>query len=102
MKTITLKNFKIADSFLDQLLGLLRPNNPRTMVFKSRFGIHTFLMSKPIDVLILDSHQHVVTTKSNLLPNRVFFWNPKYALVVELPVGVINKLHIRPGDSIKW
>lgn len=82
---------KVATSFLDQILGLHRKSNPRSLVFKTRFGIHTFFLKTPIDVIILDSKNQVVKVKENLQPNRIFFWNPKYNSVIELPKDTISK-----------
>lgn len=84
-------NTKEAKSFLDQLLGLHRKSNPRSLIFRTRFGIHTFFLSEPIDVIVLDNKNRVVKIKENLQPNRFFFWNPKYNTVIEIPKGTIYK-----------
>lgn len=68
--------------------------------FTTRFGIHTFGMQKPIDVLILDDHKKVVAMHASLKPNRIFLWNPLYAQVVELPEGIIEQQNIQKGDPI--
>lgn len=94
------KNAKYATNFFDQLLGLANPSNPRGMVLKTRFGIHTFGLKEPIDVLILDKNKNVIVIKT-VKPNKIFFWNPKYNLVVELPNGLINKTGTKMGDKIK-
>ncbi len=53
-------DIKVAISFNDQLFGLLNPKNPRNMLFRTRFGIHTFFMKEPIDVLVLDQKMNIV------------------------------------------
>lgn len=94
-------DIKIVKSFLDQLLGLLRKSNPRSLFFKSRFGIHTLFLKESIDVVVLDREYRVVKIKENLKPNRIFFWNPRYFYVLELPCGKIKESNIRLGDVLK-
>ena len=91
---------KTATSFLDKALGLLRPQNPRFMIFYTRFGIHTFFLKSPIDVLVLNHEKNVVSLVSCLQPNRFFFYPPCYRTVVEMPQGSICKLQIRLNDKI--
>ncbi|EKD91269.1 MAG: hypothetical protein ACD_30C00031G0001, partial [uncultured bacterium] len=71
---------KFAQGLLDRTFGLLRQSNPRTLIFKTRFGVHTFGLKKPIDVLVINHQNKVIVLKSNLKPNRLFFWNPRYNL----------------------
>lgn len=99
-KIIT-KDLKIAKSFLDRFLGLLIKSNPRFLLFKTRFGIHTFFLKEPIDVLVLDKNMRVVTFKPNLKPNRLFFWNPTHNTLIELPEGIIKKSGIFLKTSLK-
>lgn len=80
--------------------GLLGTKEPRAVVFSTRFGIHTFGMQYPIDVVILDRKGYVVKQKEHLQPNRLFFWNPLYNLVLELPQGTIEKKRLRIGERI--
>jgi len=91
---------KLAQSFLDRLLGLLNPHNPPFLIFKTRYGIHTFFMKHPIDVLLLDSHLRVIKLKECLKPFRVFLYHPKYSHVLEMPKGTIQKKHIHINDKI--
>ncbi len=71
------------------------------VLFRTRFGIHTFGMRFPIDVLVLDSKNVVVVLKKQLNPNRIFIWNPRFDTVIELPEGEIEKLKIQKGSAIK-
>ena len=95
------KDGKFAKSFLDRGLGLLIKSNPRTLVFKTRFGIYTFFLKQPIDVVILDKNLKVVKLKENLKPNKLFFWNPKYFWINEFPKKTINS-KIKIGNQIKF
>lgn len=60
------------------------------MLFKTRFGIHTFFLKESIDVVVLDRNFTVVKLKKNLKPNRLFFWDPKHLYLLELPKGTIE------------
>lgn len=81
--------------------GLIGAKKPVAVYFRTRWGIHTFGMRFPIDVLILDNQLRVILLRHRLLPNRLFFWPPRYDLVIELPAGEIEKYRITPGDHIR-
>ena len=83
------------------MLGLLKKSNPRSLLFKTRFGIHTFFLRTAIDVLVLDEKHAVQAVKESLRPNRVYFWNPKYPLVLELLKGSVRKSKTSVGDHLK-
>jgi hypothetical protein len=87
---------------LGKILGLIGKKNPKTVVFTTRFGIHTFLMNFAIDVLILDKNKKIVFMKKSLKPNRIFLWNPVYNIVVELPSGSIQQSKTQIGDIIEY
>lgn len=101
-KIIISKDAKFTESLLDKSLGLLKRNSPKTLIFRTRFGIHTFFLKEPIDILILDKNLKVVQLKKNLKPNRLFFWNPKYFWIIELTAGSINESKIQKGDLLKF
>ncbi len=92
---------KKAKTLKDQILGLIDPSNPRTMLFTTRFGIHTFFLKNNIDVLILDNQSRVKVIKQSLQPYRLFFYPVYYKTVVELPEGFIDSQKIKLNDKIK-
>lgn len=94
------KDGKYATSFLDQAFGLLLRSNPRTLLFKTRFGIHTLCLLHAIDVLILDDAFIVKQKKGKLYPFSFYFWNPRYQYVLELPVETIRQFDIQVGDTL--
>ncbi len=81
--------------------GLLFAKKAYPIFFKTRFGIHTFGMKFPIDVLILSENKEVVKVAKNLLPNKFILWNPTYSRVIELPEGDIEKHKIKIGQVIQ-
>jgi uncharacterized membrane protein (UPF0127 family) len=89
-----------AETFTQKTFGLILSKKPNSMIFQTRFGIHTFFMKYPIDVLVLNKENKVATLKNNLKPNRIFVWNIKHDNIIELPEGTIKKTATRIGDHI--
>ncbi|MBI4096739.1 MAG: DUF192 domain-containing protein [Candidatus Levybacteria bacterium] len=83
----------------EKVMGLIGREKPLSLMIKTRFGIHTFGLKFPIDVLILNKKNEVVAIKKNLQPKRIFLWNPIYEKVIELPEGTIKKKGIRLNDA---
>jgi uncharacterized membrane protein (UPF0127 family) len=84
---------------LDSALGLLRRSNPRSLLFHTSAGIHTFFMKVPIDVMVVTNDFKVVKL-ATVLPNQLFFWNMKYRIIIELPKGAIRKSQTQVGDVL--
>ncbi len=84
----------------EKIQGLIGKDKPQTIMIKTHFGIHTFGLKFPIDVLILSNENKVVSMKENLKPNRIFLWNPMYEKVIELPSGTIEKVQIKMNMPI--
>lgn len=90
-----------AKALSQQLLGLIFKKSTDALFIRTSFGIHTFGMKFPIDVVVLDSSYQVQQLKEVLLPNRVFFWKPIYDRILELPAGTIKAKKIKKGSYIK-
>ncbi len=88
---------KYLKTFQEKSKGLIGLTKFTPVFFKTRFGIHTYGMKVPIDVLILDRQNKVIKIKKNLKPGRVFFWNPGYFNVVEMPVDYSK---VKIGETI--
>ena len=99
-QTTFAKKIVIPTSLLDQSLGLLRYKTPVAIFLKTRFGIHTFAMRYPIDVLILDKLNRVVSMKQSMKPNNIFIWDIKHDTVLEFPSGLIKKTKTMLKDTI--
>jgi hypothetical protein len=80
---------------------MIGKNEPVALMIKTRFGIHTFGVKFPIDALILNNENKVVSLKEGLKPNRMFLWNPMHEKVIELPAGTIKKTAIKMHDIIE-
>ncbi len=92
---------KRLETLKEKTIGLIGREKVTPVIFETRFGIHTFGLKFPIDVLVLDSQKKVVVLKESLYPNRIFLWNPRYKIVLELPAGAIKKYNIKKGTKIQ-
>ena len=92
---------KYLTSWREKSKGLIGEKKAFPVFFKTRFGIHTFGMKFPIDVVILDKKMVVVSLKENLKPNKFFFWNPICDGVLELAEGEIKKKEINRKSLLK-
>ena len=82
------------------MAGLIGKNEPENLLITTHFGIHTFGLKFPIDVVILDKNNKVVSIKQGLKPYSIFLWNPMYEKVIELPSGTIREKSIGMHDTI--
>ncbi len=76
-------------SLWEKSAGLLHSQVSTPVYFKTRFGIHTFGMKYPIDVLILNNDMRVAKIAQNVQPHSIFLWNPRHHHVIELEAGYI-------------
>lgn len=93
------KDLKQSVTIADKFLGLHKKTNPKSLIFKTRFGIHTFFLKEKIDVIILNGSNEVVKTKT-VNTNSIFLYNPKYTTVIELPEGTIKSTRTKVGDIL--
>lgn len=93
-------SIKQAKNLKEKLLGLIGREKQYSLMLNTHFGIHTFGLKFPIDVLILDENDKVVRIKRSLKPNNIFLWNPLYHKVLELAEGFIDKKRIKFKDQI--
>lgn len=97
---MTTLKVKLYSSVKDRGIGLIGQAKPEPVMFLTRFGIHTFGLKFPIDVVVLSNNNVVVKLKEGLKPNRFFIWPIKFDKVLELPAGTIEKNDIRIGSKI--
>lgn len=90
-----------AKNLREKVQGLIGSKKPKNFLLKTRFGIHTFGLTFPIDVVILNKSHQVVVLKENLKPYNIFLWNPRYDTVLELPEGTIREEKIELGKKIE-
>lgn len=90
-----LKGFK-------KIIGLIGKEKSEVVIFKTRFGIHTFFLKFSIDLVIISKDNKVVFIKKSIKPGNIVFWNPRYDTVIEMPEGTIEKLQINIGSILKF
>lgn len=73
-------------TFIEKTKGLMFSESKDVVYMETRFGIHTFFLKGPIDVVILDRDFYIRKIRGDLKPGRVLFWNPKYFRVIEFPL----------------
>ncbi len=101
-KTVITNAWKKATGFFENATGLLTISPREAILLQTRFGIHTFFLREPIDVLVLNNKHQVVKIKTNLKPNSILLWNPTYCLVLELPKNTVQNSKIDVGDHISF
>lgn len=99
-KILLSEKMNISHSIKDNFFGLTLSTTPKAMLFYTRFGIHTFGMKYPIDVLVVDKKYTVVAIKQTLQPNRVFLWNPRFTIVIEIPENTVRRTKTEIGDTL--
>ena len=100
--TVLAEHVSFLSGTLEKTRGLLSTHFPRAIFFKTRWGIHTIGMRFSIDVVVMDTKYRVRKIKCALVPNKFFFWNPRYYNVLELPEGTIKKSGTEIGDTLAW
>jgi hypothetical protein len=84
--------------FWAKMIGLEGGAFGDKIYFKTRYGIHTFGLAQPIDVLVLGEDGRVGAIFENLMSSQVRFWNPKFKHVFELPAGTLKRVeNIKTG-----
>lgn len=110
-------------NFWQSIIGLIGKKNPEPVLIQTRFGIHTFGLKFPIDVLVLEKLKgslprprlakarrglikkneniyKIIQIKRFLFPNHLFFWNMKYNIILELPANTLSKSHLSVFQNI--
>ena len=106
MITNVTKNTLMAENFanksgLSKIRGLIFDKKAKAIMFRTRFGIHTFFMHRSIDLIVLDNKYKVVFLKESIKPNKIVLWNPKFNLIIELPDNSIKQSKTTIGDLLK-
>lgn len=89
-----------ARNIFEKTFGLMFRNKVYPLYFETRWGIHTFFVRREITILILDASNKIVKIKK-VKPNRIYFWNPKYKKVLELPKGFLSPRVIKVGEIVR-
>ena len=97
---IVADNLRVASSVAERTKGLIGVSEPFPLLIRTRWGIHTFGVKFPIDCVVLDKNYRVRSIRRSIVPNRIFIWNPKFPIVIELPDGTVNSFDLKTGDVL--
>lgn len=102
-KTILSDRCHFANTVLKRMVGLLNRRQfaeGEGLLFDRCYGIHTFGMRFPIDVLFLDKDLHVIRAVKALPPYRTSVVR-KAVYVLELPVVALENTCTEEGDQVQ-
>ena len=102
-KTVVSDNCHFANTVLKRMVGLLNRGQFGTgegLLLDRCYGIHTFGMRFPIDVLFLDKDLCVIRAVKALPPYRTCVVK-KSVYVLEVPVGALDASRTGEGDQIQ-
>jgi hypothetical protein len=102
-KTVVSDNCHFANTVLKRMVGLLNRGQfgkGEGLLLDRCYGIHTFGMRFPIDVLFLDKDLHVIRAVKALPPHRTCIVR-KSVYVLEVPVGALDTSRTEEGDQIQ-
>ena len=102
-KTTLANQCRFANSVWKRMVGLLNRSSlaeGEGLLLDRCYGIHTFFMRFPIDVLFLDREYKVIRAVKALPPFRTCAVRHS-VYVLELPVGTIERARTEPGDQIQ-
>lgn len=86
----------------EKSLGAIDKNPSAAFLMQTRFGIHTFFMKRPLDIIVLSSKGKIIKMREDMKPNRIFIWNPKYSYIIEAPSGSIRKLDLKLENILRF
>jgi len=102
-KTVVSDNCHFANTVLKRMVGLLNRGHfdkGEGLLLDRCYGIHTFGMRFPIDVLFLDKDLCVIRAVKALPPYRTCVVK-KSVYVLEVPIGALDTSRTGEGDQIQ-
>ena len=99
---------EFADSFWSRFRGLMFRRNfdeGEALVFElphpRKFGVHTFFVFFPIDLVYLDKDKKVLELEEDLSPWRIYSPDVEASYLVELPAGKVDESGIEIGNELQ-
>ena len=94
----------LAASLWEQTRGLL--GRPRLQMGQALIiptqGVHTWMMTYPIDLVFVDRAWTVLLTQPEWPPWRMGPYRQAARYVVELPPGALSERPCREGEQLAW
>lgn len=106
-QTILAENLKVCTSLWSKARGVMFTKTyqqPLLFIFpKEQYvPLHMYFVRFPLDVLYLNSKQHVVEIKENLKPWQFYHPKQKARYVLELRQGLVKEKNVAVDDEINW
>jgi uncharacterized membrane protein (UPF0127 family) len=79
-------------------MGAIRPRHG--LLIRTRYLVHTFLMSKHIDCVYLDDSCRVVGVREEMRPWSILFLSRQTTMVLELRAGEVKRLKIASSTQL--
>ncbi len=101
--TFTVKNVKVAKTFIDRAIGLMFKRKMKgfsALLIRPCNAIHTCFMRYSLDVLFLDKNFMIVKIIRCLSPWRFTWIYFRSSQVLELPGGVVPD-SVKVGDRVE-
>jgi uncharacterized protein len=83
------------------LLGRSEPRPDEGLWFDNSWGVHTFFLSFPLDMLFLDKEFRVVALEHAVPPNQSSVAYATAAHVIQFRSGTLAKCDLLAGDKVK-
>lgn len=65
-------------------------------------SVHTWLMTRSLDLVFVDSTRRVVQCMKDVKPWRLIFGVTSAKTVIELPAGKLYDIPVSIGDQLSW
>ena len=103
--TVMGERVRVAETGLTRIVGLLGESGLSPgdgLLILPSSGVHTWGMTFPIDVVILDNDWRIIAVRPEMRPFRVtrLYW--KAAGVLELPPGTVESTSTSVGDELAF
>ncbi|MFP4005115.1 MAG: DUF192 domain-containing protein [Candidatus Hadarchaeia archaeon] len=99
---------ELADSFWSRFRGLMFRRNfgeGEALVFEipegRKFGVHTFFVFFPIDLIYLNRDMKVVDLKCGLTPWSTYSPKEESRFLVEIPSGTVQRYGLERGHKLR-
>ncbi len=92
---------RAAKTLWEKIVGLIDTRITPPLLLYTRFGIHTFFVKNPIDIVVLDKNNRIKKLRQQLEPFRFYFYPLSLSTVLELPAGFILKSKLKINDKIE-
>jgi uncharacterized membrane protein (UPF0127 family) len=84
--------------FLGSIVGLICRREP--VFFFSPFGVHTFFVKTPIDVVLVDKKLRIIRIYCGIKPFRILLWKYFWVYVLEAESGFASRHRLKRGSKV--